>query len=181
MCWIRQNGFMLILLDTTTIMSDPMCRGLAWRVLANAPSEWDVQVFVPEVVLVEAIAGYQRRLNEALVGISSWERKHASLLGMTDVTKAVVTMLKESAAAYPTQLRDSLNELHAKILAPPDVDHIELVQRAATAVVPVTTKAMDIEISNWLTVLSLRQLSTLQIKLYGFQITGRDFGSGEGS
>ena len=158
-----------------------MCRGLAWRVLANAPSEWDVQVFVPEVVLVEAIAGYQRRLNEALVGISSWERKHASLLGMTDVTKVVVTTLKESAAAYPTQLRDSLNELHAKILAPPDVDHIELVQRAATRRRPCDDKGDGYrDTLNWLTVLAFTAQHP-EDQVVWVSDNSRDFGSGEGS
>ena len=153
---------MLVLLDTTTIMSDPLCKGIAWRVLANAPSVWDVQIFVPEVVVVEAIAGYQRRLNDAVISIGNWEKKLATLLGLTNLTETIDTALKESAASYPAQLRDSLNELDAKILAPPDVDHMQLVQRATTRRRPCDEKGDGYrDTLNWL---QCREVRTTVIK-----------------
>ena len=172
---------MLILLDTTAIMSDPMCGGIAWRVLANAPSAWDVQIFVPEVVVVEAVAGYQRRLNDAVIGISSWEKKYATLLGLTNVTEAIDTALKESAEAYPVRLRDSLNELHVKILAPPNIDHMELVQRAATRRRPCDDKGDGYrDTLNWLTVLALASQYP-EAQIVWVSDNSRDFGSRDGT
>src|ERR1017187_4063494 len=97
---------MLVLLDTTAIMSDPMCGGIAWKVLANAASAWSVQVLVPEVVLVEAVAGYQRRVAEAAVGLARWADKHAGPLGLAKVQEAAEGALADAASSYTARLRE---------------------------------------------------------------------------
>jgi uncharacterized protein YeaC (DUF1315 family) len=162
-------------------MSDPLCKGTAWRVLANAPSAWDIQIFLPEVAVLEAVAGYQRRLTEALAGVSSWEKKLGTLLGLTNLTKTLDNALKESAASYPDQFQSSLNELGAKILAPPDVDHIQVVQRAVSRRRPCDQKGDGYrDTLNWLTVLALASQHP-DDQIVWVSDNSRDFGSDDGT
>ncbi|MGH3202453.1 MAG: PIN domain-containing protein [Streptosporangiaceae bacterium] len=172
---------MLVVLDTTAILSDPMCAGVAWRILANARSVWGVQVYVPEVVVIEAVAGYQRRLGEATVSWGRWEQKHGRPLGLTEVVEAVDVALKEAASSYPVRLRASLDELDATVIAAPDVDHSVVVQRAASRRRPCDDNGNGYrDTLNWLTVLSLAsQFSDDQI--VWVSNNSRDFGQEDGS
>jgi hypothetical protein len=171
---------MLVVLDTTAIMSDPMCAGVAWRVLANARSVWDVHVYVPEVAVIEAVAGYQRRLAEAMVSWERWEQKHGRPLGLTDTVAAAEAALKEAASSYPARLRASLDELDATVLAPPAVDHTVIVQRAASRRRPCDDHGDGYrDTLNWLTVLSLAsQYPDAQIAWVSDN--SRDFGKDDG-
>jgi hypothetical protein len=74
---------MLVLLDTTAIMNDPLLSGAAWRVIAHGASGWGLEVLVPEVVVIEASAGYVRRIEEARTGLDRWGQKHAGVLGLS--------------------------------------------------------------------------------------------------
>jgi hypothetical protein len=172
---------MLVVLDTTAIMSDPMCMGAAWRILANARSVWDVHVYVPEVVVIEAVAGYQRRLSEATVSWARWEQKHGRPLGLTDVVEAADVALREAASSYPERLRASLDELDASVLAPPEVDHTVIVQRAASRHRPCDNNGDGYrDTLNWLTVLSLAsQYPDAQI--VWVSDNSRDFGKEDGA
>jgi len=67
----------LVLLDATVIMNDPQLSGAAWRVIAHGATAWSVEVLVPEVVVIEATAGYVRRIHEARTGLDRWGQKHA--------------------------------------------------------------------------------------------------------
>lgn len=67
---------MIVLLDTTELMRDPWCNRLAWRVLAQAASAWNLRVVVSEVVIAEAVAGYQRRIDDVGVAFHGFVDKH---------------------------------------------------------------------------------------------------------
>lgn len=43
--------------------------------------------------MAEAVAGYQRRVNEARVGYERWIEKHGAPLGLSDVADAAVTAM----------------------------------------------------------------------------------------
>jgi hypothetical protein len=147
---------MLVVLDTTAIISDPLCGGLAWRVLATAAPAWNVQVYVPEVVIIEAIAGYQRRIVEAAVGLTRWADKHAGPLGLAEVHQMSDRALVEAASSYAGRLRESLQELKAVVVKPPEVAHTTLVERAASRRRPCDDHGDGYrDTLNWLTVLSL--------------------------
>jgi PIN domain len=147
---------MFILLDTTAILSDPLCAGTAWRVLAHAEPAWNLRVFVPEVVVAEAIAGYRRRITEALVGFQRWGDKHAGPLGLRSVREAAEAALEEAASSYPARLREALNDLNATVIKPPDVAHMVLVERAAARRRPCDADGNGYrDTLNWLTLLAL--------------------------
>ena len=147
---------MLVVLDTTAIMSDPLCGGLAWRVLATAAPAWNVQVYVPEVVVIEAVAGYQRRIVEAAVGLTRWADKHAGPLGLAEAHQMSDRALVEAASSYAGRLRESLQELKAVVVKPPEVAHTTLVERAASRRRPCDDHGDGYrDTLNWLTVLAL--------------------------
>jgi hypothetical protein len=71
---------MIVLLDTTVLLSDVEFQGAAWRVTAQAAQAWDVRIFVPEVAIAEATAGYERAIAEARTGLERWGSKHSGRL-----------------------------------------------------------------------------------------------------
>jgi PIN domain len=172
---------MLVLLDTTALMSDPTCGGVAWRILANAASAWNVQVHVPEVVLIEAIAGYQRRVAEAAVGLTRWADKHAGPLGLSDVHRISDRALADAASAYPARLREFLASLNAAVVEPPEVAHATLVERAASRRRPCDNQGDGYrDTLNWLTVLSLASEYPDQEIVWVSDNT-QDFGTDDGT
>ena len=137
-------------------MSDPLCGGLAWRVLATAAPAWNVQVYVPEVVIIEAIAGYERRVAEAAVGLTRWADKHVGPLGLAEAYQISDRALVEAASSYAGRLRESLQDLNAVVVKPPEVTHTALVERAASRRRPCDDHGDGYrDTLNWLTVLSL--------------------------
>jgi PIN domain len=147
---------MFILLDTTAILSDPLCAGTAWRVVAHAAAAWNLRVFVPEVVVAEAIAGYRRRIHEAQVGFQRWADKHAGPLGLRSVHEAAQAELEEAVSSYPARLRETLNALNVTVIEPPEVAHMVLVERAAARRPPCNADGDGYrDTLNWLSLLAL--------------------------
>lgn len=120
---------MLVILDTTAIMGDPQCGGTAWRVLAHAPSAWRLRIGVPEVAIIEAAAGQQRRIDQAKEALETWGRKHAGPLGLRGIQESATGDLSEAASAYRARLEETLNALDVEIIATPDIPHRTLVER----------------------------------------------------
>ncbi len=147
---------MLILLDATALLSDPLCTGIAWRVTAHAAPAWNLRIIVPEVVVVEAIAGYRRRVAEAQVGLQRWGDKHARPLALGLAQKAAEAELEEAASSYSARLHEALNDLNATVIEPPDVAHRVLVERAAARRRPCDANGDGYrDTLNWLTLLGL--------------------------
>jgi hypothetical protein len=71
-----------VLLDSTALVSNPRLAGIAWKVLAHAAGRGDVRVCVTAVVVLEASAGLERRLEDARSELESWKRKYAGHLGL---------------------------------------------------------------------------------------------------
>ncbi len=120
---------MLILLDTTALVSDPLCVGVAWRVLVHAQQSWGVRVAISDVSVVETIAGYRRRLEEAVLGLDRWASRHAAL-GLDVEVQNLRQNFAERAADYPERLASALADAGVEVLAIPGVAHLTLVERA---------------------------------------------------
>jgi hypothetical protein len=142
-------------MDTTVFMSDPACSGIAWRTLGRALSPWQLRVYVPEVVVAEAIAGHQRAIERAQAGLTKWA-EDGRRLGYAGLTESALSDLTEAASNYPASLIARLEELDATVMAPPAVDHMVLVGRAAGRRRPCDDKGDGYrDTLNWLTVLAL--------------------------
>jgi hypothetical protein len=79
---------MIVVLDANALVMDPLCGGIAWRILALGAASWRVSVAVPRVAMIEAVAIYQRRVEEALAGLSpprgprrGWPQRAGSACG----------------------------------------------------------------------------------------------------
>ncbi|WP_406271131.1 PIN domain-containing protein [Streptomyces sp. NBC_00191] len=147
---------MLALLDTTAFVADPLCSGTAWRVLAQAAPTWGIRILVPEVVVAEAIGGYQRRTAEALTGLDRWRSKHVHALGLDEIYDQTKTEIERIAVEYASQLSRLIEDLRAEIIAPPVVPHMQLVQRAVSRRRPCDKSGDGYrDTLNWLTLLSI--------------------------
>jgi hypothetical protein len=121
---------MIVLLDTTAFVADPHCSGTAWRVLAHATSAWNVRIVVPRVVIKEAVAGYRRRANEALVGLQRQKDKNGGALGISAIYDKARASIEEEVERYSERLEGHLSEIGAEFLDPPAIGHLELVERS---------------------------------------------------
>lgn len=154
----RHTDFIYVILDTTAVMADRLCTGIAWRILAAAALSWDVHVFVPEVAVLEAVAGYQRQAIEAGQALQAWADKHGSRLGIHTGHPETQAALSKASESYDSDLRDCLTKLGAAILPPADISHRTLVQRATSRRRPMNSKGDGYrDALNWLTVLSLAE------------------------
>jgi hypothetical protein len=146
---------MLVVLDTTVLLSDPCFVGLAWRAIGHARAIWKIEVFVPQVVVTEAIAGYRRATQESQDGLTRWI-KNVRRLGLPDIANAMDSGLAEAMDNYPALLRKNLEDIKATIVEPPAVDHMVLVERAVSRRRPCNENGDGYRDSlNWMTVLAL--------------------------
>lgn len=149
---------MIIVIDSTEIVSDPLLRSVPWRILAQAPRRWGVRLCLTEVVLHEATAGYNRRMNDAVTGFDQWA-KQAGALGLPPLVADLRQQLSEgaaSAASYGRELRSKLDAIPIEVLPIPEVDHRVLIERAVNRVKPCTAKGDGYrDTLNWLSLLAL--------------------------
>ncbi|WP_179279872.1 PIN domain-containing protein [Actinacidiphila glaucinigra] len=170
---------MIVLLDTTTFVADPLCRGTAWRVLAHAAATWNVRLAVPEVVIREAVAGYHRRVTEALVGLQRQKEKNGGALGISAIYDKTRVDIEAASSRYGEDLRQLLSEIDAQILAPPIVDHIELVERAAQRKKPCDGNGNGYrDTLNWISVLEAAKNSDEDV--VWISDNSKDFGREDG-
>ncbi|MEV5966130.1 PIN domain-containing protein [Kribbella sp. NPDC051952] len=131
---------LIIVLDTNVILGDPMCSGDAWGVLAHAAEAWDLEVFVPGVVLLEAIGGFQRRLAELSIAFDGFaDKKRFRAMGLLSGVEDMQMAIHEASEMYSDRLKQILLDFDAKILPLPDVPHSVLVERAVSRRKPCDT------------------------------------------
>ncbi|MEU8749726.1 PIN domain-containing protein, partial [Streptomyces chartreusis] len=170
---------MIVLLDTTVFVADPHCGGTAWRVLAHAASAWDVRLLVPEVVIKEAVAGYRRRTEEALVGLQRQKEKHGGALGISSVYDDARARIDAEALGYPETLHRLLDDIGAQTVSPPEISHMELVERATQRRKPCDGSGNGYrDTLNWISVLNAAKEFNEDIAWVSDNTT--DFGREEG-
>jgi hypothetical protein len=149
---------MIVALDSTVLVSDPLLGSTAWKILAHASRQWDVRLCTTELVLLEAAAGYRRRMAEATVGFERWEARHAGALGLQSLAAEVRNRLSELEAAYATKLRGVLDDIPVEVLPIPDVSHRVLVERATNRIPPCDEAGDGYrDTLNWFSLLAVAQ------------------------
>ncbi|WP_405919781.1 PIN domain-containing protein [Streptomyces longwoodensis] len=170
---------MIVLLDTTAFVADPLCSGTAWRVLAHAASAWNVRLAVPEVVIREAVAGYRRRAAEALVGLQRQKDKNGGALGISAIYDRARVDIEAAALRYAEDLQELLSEIGAQILAPPAVEHLELVERSTQRKKPCDGNGNGYrDTLNWISVLETAKESDEDV--VWISDNSKDFGREDG-
>ncbi|MEU4618037.1 PIN domain-containing protein [Streptomyces umbrinus] len=151
---------MIVVLDTTAFSSDFMCSGTAWRVLAHASKAWGLQIRVPEVVVAEAIGGYEREIGNVSLAVDKVVTKYAGRLGLGQHFGGFLEGLQQRRSDYPERLSKLIEDLGGSVLPPPDVSHMELAKRAASRRKPCDHKGDGYrDTLNWLLVLDIAQSS----------------------
>jgi hypothetical protein len=149
----------ILLLDANVLLSDPMCNGKVWGVLAQAPKPWKLRVLVTEVVLEETVGRYEGKVSSALaefrkhIKAKEWRR-----LGLEEAGSNAELAGQSAIGQYRTHLRDSLLAAHVEVIPPADVPHMQLVRRSVTRRRPCDEKGDGYrDTLNWLTVLDMAQ------------------------
>jgi hypothetical protein len=154
---------MIVALDANVLMRDPMCNGLAWRILALGASSWDVAIVVPRVAMIEAVVGYQRKIGYSVEGLDKWAAKYVGQLGLTEVHEAAREGCRAAGERYAQQLQEVLDSLGAAVHEPPEVPLLDLVERAARRQRPCDDNGDGFrDTLNWLTVIDLARQNPSQ-------------------
>lgn len=126
---IWDDVHVLVVLDANVLVSDPTLSGLVWRALAHAPTDWGVRLVVPRVALVEAQATLARQSSDVLIAFQK-AIDAARRVGLP-LADAAADLLKSTTDAGGSKIVDQLAQLGVEVIDPPDVPHMELVERAA--------------------------------------------------
>jgi hypothetical protein len=148
----------LVVLDTTVLLADVDLRSVGWRVLVQATAAWDVRIAVPEIVVLEAVAGYRRFVDDTVAGLNKLYERHLPRVGrkMEDSGDAAKAVLLEAAESYEDQLRQTLAELSVQLAAPAEVGHLEVARRATSRQRPFDANGSGYrDTLNWLTLITL--------------------------
>ncbi|MGE0844387.1 PIN domain-containing protein, partial [Pseudonocardia sp.] len=166
---------MLLVLDTTALISDPYCRSASWQILIPAKSTWNVRMMIPEVVVIEAVRGFERKVAEASTAVARWSDKHRYAIGDTPAAAATIELTK-MRDGYETDFAAILAEADVEIVAPPAAGHLEIVQRAATRRRPCDNNGDGYrDTLNWLTVLEILKRNEDE-EIVWVSNNSRDFG-----
>ncbi|WP_083933148.1 PIN domain-containing protein [Kribbella catacumbae] len=145
---------MLVVPDANVLMADPLCRGIAWKIVAHAPSRWNLRVFVLEAIVREAVAGHARSVVEGQAALRRWSRK----FHQDRIYRDALPRLAQAEEGYEQQLRLALEQLGATIAQPADIPHLQIIDRAINRRRPCDAKGDGYrDTLNWLTVLDLAQ------------------------
>jgi hypothetical protein len=149
---------MYVVLDTEVIVSDPSCSGNVWTILAHVSDSWGLKIVVPEVVITEAVACYEREISDIHDRIEGTAKsKRFRALGVESVRTVALNELEAQSQGYRNRLTQRLLDLGAIFVPPPpSATHSQLVQRAANRRKPCDSKGDGYrDTLNWLTILDL--------------------------
>ena len=127
-----------VILDSTALIADFHLTSAAISGLLQGSKERRVNLYVPELVLLEVVHKWRERVGEAVAKAESSVllAKRIGLKGLT------VTMpsIDDEVAAYEDRLRQKLKDAYVQICAIPDVSHTILIEKAVHRRAPFTDK-----------------------------------------
>ncbi|WP_460307736.1 PIN domain-containing protein [Actinocorallia aurea] len=129
---------MIVIPDANIIIKSPLCSTLPWTLLALGAEKWNISLTVPNSVVVEAVAGYERRVREAQGAWNSWTKDHSMLF--SDLPHDEVSLMFEVAERYERTLRETLAAMGADFIEPAEIPTLTYVHRAAARIRPFNSK-----------------------------------------
>ncbi|ATI33553.1 hypothetical protein CPI83_16970 [Rhodococcus sp. H-CA8f] len=171
---------MIIVLDTTVVLSDPQLRAAWWKTLKETAKRNGARIMVPEVVVVEAVANQKRNL-EALSDKLKTSTQREKRFGVDSICEAIGAAIDTKTVGFERELRGHLSVLGAELVAPPAIDHLELVNRAVSFRKPwdgEERKDGYRDTLNWLTVLSIADRNAGH-EVWWISQNSKDFGAGD--
>jgi hypothetical protein len=143
-----------IVVDTNIISESPKLSRTEWISLSDNRADWEVSLFVPDVVVMETTKVVPRE----------WAKQRDSLnkvkvgtFGLQGNLDALVQDIQDHIDGYEAQLHSRLSELGAQIVPTPDVPHSEIAFRASRGIAPYHAGDKDgyRDTLIWLTVLDV--------------------------
>jgi predicted nucleic acid-binding protein len=116
-----------IVIDTNALYEDMALDRPDARLLLAAARSGEVELVVPEIVILEAAGLFRERLGTATTATRAAQRKFASLGVRVEVD---LPDAEEAAASYERTLRQKLADARARTPDPPTVGHLDLARRA---------------------------------------------------
>ena len=169
---------MLVVLDTTAIVADPYCGGIAWRVLAHARDAWGVRAAVSDVTVLEAVAGYRRRLGDAQAGLDRWATRYVAL-GLQPTIDSAKADLRSLGESYPERLAESLRGVGVEVVPVPPIPHTTLVERATMRLKPCDQDGNGYrDTLNWLLLISMAKREPTETTIW-VSDNSKDFANAE--
>lgn len=104
-----------------------MLRSREWQSLADHRREWEIQIVVPEVVVVETVNMMRKHweLTQAAVA-----KLQVGEFGLSALHQEMADTIATYCENYEQSLLDRLTELGAEVVPPPAIDYMDIVRRA---------------------------------------------------
>lgn len=117
-----------VILDSTALIADFQLTTAAMSGLLGGSKERRINLFVPELVLLEVVHKWRERVSDVVAKAESTVQS-AKRVGLNSLA---VTMpsIDDEVAAYEGHLRQKLKDAFVEICAIPDVSHKTLVEKA---------------------------------------------------
>lgn len=122
---------MKLVVDANTLSGDFYVSGPSFTVIAAEVAEGDLEVIVPEVAVIETVGNFRRATGDAHAALERFSGKWSRLLREGTKIEELDKYLDELANEYEATIRERLVALGARVEPIPEVDHAELVKRAA--------------------------------------------------
>jgi PIN domain len=126
---VQQSRRPVVIVDTTEFFKDPLLAGAPWLRTRTRTLKRQVSLWIPEVVIMEAVRHYRAKLDEHIAKLSSLPRlawDEGYVRGIAEA-RDLISQLKEG---YEQWLRDRLQRAGAEILPLPAMPHAEMAERA---------------------------------------------------
>ncbi|MDQ1053109.1 hypothetical protein QE394_001037 [Arthrobacter sp. SORGH_AS 212] len=143
----------VIIPDTNILSASPSLASAEWQSLNQNRDDWEIQIVVPEVVLMETINVVRRK----------WEDEQRKLdnlrvgeFNLSNDVQAIRKEIQRHIDAYEDVLKRRLYDVGARMFAAPPVDHLEIARRASLRIPPYQGETKDgyRDTLIWLTVMA---------------------------
>lgn len=142
---------MIVLLDANPVIADRFFTSLPRVIFTNPEYAWTVDIRIPRVSFLEAVAHTERQLDEAA---STLKKMNRNLDGIPVLQEARDELIARRGQVGE-DLAKAAHDVGVTIVDPPDVPHLDIVQRQVNRVRPCKQSTGDgyRDTLNWLTVL----------------------------
>ncbi|MFI6542956.1 PIN domain-containing protein [Streptomyces prunicolor] len=137
---------LVVVVDTSAFYSDLSLKNAAWESTLLRSSRNQLSLWIPEIVLREAVRHYARSLEESIQSMRTGLAPLRALrldVGLFPSHKELDKIVRERADGFEERLRSKLIEAKARFLPLPSTSHEKLLTRALLERKPFRNKGQD--------------------------------------
>ncbi len=118
----------LVIVDANIVIQDPLLRDRKWDAAEGAIKAGRLRLVLPEVARREVIGGFHRNHDEKVRQIRAVLKKSSSKA--KDAAAMLIQTYEAEKAGYESILDSRIQAIGIEVAPLPDVDHVDLIQRA---------------------------------------------------